>query len=145
MSYQASSQQSCNVYQTILPMKWKQFPKKMDMEEISQPREYVFRNQNVFKANVKSSQYVNATHYLAIKMNFQNLKLNCNIIFGWEEALVQNRTFQVRKIWVLMPNIWPWINLIALLSLFCPLQNGGKRYLHHRLMVIKPCNLNYIV
>ena len=102
MSYQASSQQSCNVYQTTLPMKWKQFPKKMDGEEISQPREYVFRNQNVFKVNVKSSQYINATHYLAIKMIFQNLKLNCNIIFGWEEALVQNMTFQVRKIWVLM-------------------------------------------
>ena len=39
MSYQALSWQSCNVYQTIIPMKWKQFPKKMDIEEISQPRE----------------------------------------------------------------------------------------------------------
>ena len=43
MSYQASSQQGCNACQTILPTKWKQFPKKMEREEISQPREYVFR------------------------------------------------------------------------------------------------------
>ena len=121
------------------------FLKRWRGKKFHNPENMFLGNQNVFKVKVKSSQYINVTHYLAIKMIFQNLKLNCNIIFDWEEALVQNMTFQVRKIWVLMLSIWAWINLIALLSLFCPLQNGGKKYLYHRLTVIKLCNLNYVV
>ena len=102
--------------------------------------ENVFRNQNVFKVNERSSKYINATHYLTIKMIFQNLKLNHSIIFGCEEALVQNMTFQVRKIWLLMLNIWPWMNLISSLSLFCPLQNGGKST-----YIVGSWLLNYVI